>query len=96
MTTNGRNKVILEEGDSHYYGQAVLDKSTMTNIVSMSNAIKKGFRIFFDSSKENCFYVIDWKERNIHYPYHKKGLYVQEVGTHVDCSMYGHAIMIKE
>ena len=73
MTTNGRNKVILEEGDSHYYGQAVLDKSTMTNIVSMSNAIKKGFRIFFDSSKENCFYVIDWKERNIHYPYHKKG-----------------------
>ena len=47
------------------------------NIVSVSDAVNKGFRVLFDSEKENCFYVIDQKSgKVIRFP-HKKGLYVR-------------------
>ena len=54
-----------------------LCETALTNIVSVSDAVRKGFRVLFDSEKENCFYVIDKKTgKVIRFP-HKEGLYVR-------------------
>ena len=52
----------------------------------MSDAVKKGFRVIFDSKKENCFFVISPKDGNvIRFPM-KKGLYVRDDSEQpVDC-----------
>lgn len=55
-----------------------LDPTALTDIVSISDAAQKGFRVIFDSSKENCFYVMSPKgEKVIRFPM-KRSLYVRD------------------
>ena len=46
--------------------------------MSISDTIKKGFRVLFDSNEKNCFFVISRKDgKVIRFPV-KKGLYVRD------------------
>ena len=55
MLTNAGTKGLDCEGDWKEWGQTYLDPTALTNIVSVSDAVKKGFRVLFDSEKANCF-----------------------------------------
>ena len=58
MGTNGGSKFITEEGNWKSHGHAYLVEITIANIVWVSDMIKKGFKVFFDSNAENCFFCI--------------------------------------
>ena len=78
MSTNAGNKRLEREGKWKEWGKSFLDPLALTNIISISDAVRKGFRVLFDSKKENCFYVINPRdEKVIRFPM-KKGLYVRE------------------
>ena len=55
MSTNAGQKGLERKGDWKEWGQTYLEPIALTNIVSISDTIKKGFRVLFDSDKENCF-----------------------------------------
>ena len=57
MSSNGGNRRITRQGHWEGVGQAYLDEQALTNIVSMSEAIKRGDHVFFDSDVENAFVV---------------------------------------
>ena len=50
----------------------------MMNIVSVSDAVSKGFHVFFDSQMDNAFYVTDEENRTVRFPCNESGLYVKE------------------
>ena len=50
----------------------------LTNIVSQSEAIKRGYKVKFDSGVENSFVVTDLVGQVIQYPCNKRGIYVRE------------------
>ena len=84
MSTNAGQKNLDHEGNWKEWGQTYLDPTALTNIVSVSDAIKKGFRVLFDSNKANCFFVISPKDGHvIKFPM-KKGLYVRDDGEEVE------------
>ena len=58
------------------------------DIVSVSDAVNKGFRVLFDSDRKNCFNVINKTSgRVIRFP-HFEGLYVRDnKKPPADCSM---------
>lgn len=58
---NAGDKRLDKVGDWKEWSQAYLDKMALTDIVSVSDPVAKGFCFVFDSQKENCFYVIDEK-----------------------------------
>ena len=80
MNTNGGSKNINQEGTWRGYGHAYYLKDAMTNIVSLSDAIEKGFLVFFDSDLDNAFYVTDSEKRTVRFPCNEQGLYVNEQG----------------
>ena len=47
MDTNGGQKEISQEGDWKGYGRAYFVPDAMMNIVSVSDAVSKGFHVFF-------------------------------------------------
>ena len=65
MSTNAGEKELDKEGDWKEWGKAYLDETALTNIVSISYMVKKGFHVVFDSDKENCFYVIEPKNDKV-------------------------------
>ena len=78
MSTNAGNKRLEREGEWREWGKSFLDPSALTNIISISDAVRKGFRVLFDSKKENCFYVVDPHDgKVIRFPM-RKGLYVRD------------------
>ena len=78
MLTNAGQKSLDREGDWKEWGQAYLDPTALTNIVSVLDAVRKGFRVLFDSSKANCFFVTNPKDGSvIKFPM-KKGLYIRD------------------
>ena len=50
------------------------------NIVSLSDAIEKGFSVYMDSEKDNAFYVTDSERRTVRFPCNDQGLYMNEQG----------------
>ena len=58
MGTNNGDKEIKETGDWKEWGSTYLDESSLTSIVSVTDAVKKGFCVVPDTAVENCFYVI--------------------------------------
>ena len=68
MRTNIGSKPILEEGKWKNWGKSYHVPSAITNIVSMSDAIRKGYRIVMDSDRSNCFYVIDKNGMTVKFP----------------------------
>ena len=84
MSTNAGNKGLGEIGNWKEWGQSYLCELALTSIVSVSDAVEKGFRVIFHSNVENCFYVINPKDGStIRFPV-CKGLYVRD-NTPVDC-----------
>ena len=55
-----------------------------TDIVSISDVVRKGFRVCFDSKIENIFYVYK-KDEEIRFPYDEQGLYKQSEEGPADC-----------
>ena len=80
MNTNGGSKDIVQEGSWWGYGHAYYMSDAMTNIVSLSDAIEKGFSVFMDSDRDNAFYVTDSEKRTVRFPCNEHGLYVNEQG----------------
>ena len=93
MNTNGGSAGIDQEGFWRGYGKAYYMPGAMTNIVSLSDAIEKGFSIYMDSDKDNAFYVTDSSKRTVRFPCNEQGLYVNEHGrtfksTSKECCCY--------
>lgn len=65
MSTNAGNKRLEREGKWKEGGKSFLDPLVLTNIISISDAVRKGFRGLFDSKKENCFYVINPRDEKV-------------------------------
>ena len=59
MATNAGDRKLHEKGDWKEWGQTYLCKGAVANIVSVPDAIEKGFGVVFDLARENAFYVID-------------------------------------
>lgn len=78
MDTNGGQKNIDQECEWTGYGQVYFVPDAMMNIVSVSDVISKGFQIYFDSKKDNAFYVTNELDRMVRFPYNEAGLYIQE------------------
>ena len=78
MSTNNGDKDLCEEGDWKEWGNAYICESALMNIVSVSDAVKKGFRVHFDSDLENCFNVINKTNGRIIGFLHSEGLYVRD------------------
>ena len=62
MSTNNGEKGLGETGNWTEWGESYLSKTALTDIVSGSDAVEKGFRVVFDSSIENRFCVINPKD----------------------------------
>ena len=78
MCSNGGNRNITQQGDWPGVGQAYLDGNALTNIVSLSEAVKRGDHVKFDSRVENCFTVTDIHHGRVtRYPCDERGLYVR-------------------
>ena len=78
MSTNAGDKGLERESDWKEWGKSYLDPTALTDIVSILDAVQKGFRVIFDSQKENCFYVVCPKNgKVIRFPM-KKSLYIRE------------------
>ena len=78
METNGGLADITHEGHMNGYGNAYFFPGSITNIISVSDAVQKGFHVFFDSTIENAFYVTNSKGRTIRFPCNSMGLYIKE------------------
>ena len=77
IVSNGGNTRLDKKADWKEWGKSYLCDIAMTNILFVSNAVNKGFRVLFDSEKENCFYVVDRKTSDIIQFPHNEGLYVR-------------------
>ena len=93
MNTNGVLANIDQEGLWCSYGRAYYMSGTMTNIVSLSDPIKKGFSVFMISEKDNAFYVTDSQKCMVRFPCNEKGLYINNQGrtfksTAKECCCY--------
>ena len=87
METNGGNTNVTHEGHWIGYGDAYYHPNAIMNIVSVSDAVKKGFHVFFDSEVENVFYVTNKKGVTIRFPCNEDGLYIKEkVKNHVNAT----------
>ena len=53
MCSNGWSRQIKEEGHWPGIGQTYLENEALTNIVSISEAVKRGYHVKFDSHVEN-------------------------------------------
>ena len=60
VTNNGRSK-INKEGEWKEWGRSYLHPPGKTDVVSISDAVVKGYQVLFNSDVENCFYVKDKK-----------------------------------
>ena len=78
MNTNGGSAGIDKEGCWRGYGRAYYMPEAMMNIVSLSDAIEKGFSVYMDSEKDNAFYVTDSERRTVRFPCNDQGLYMNE------------------
>ena len=76
MDMNGGSKFISQGGKWKGYGTAYYIPDAMVNIVSLSNAIEKGFQVFMDTDLDNAFNVTDQDKRTIRFPCNKQGLYM--------------------
>ena len=74
MSTNAGEERIDEEGEWKERGQSYVCPTALTDIVSISDVVKKGFRVCFDLDIKNTFYVYK-KDAEIRFPYDEKGLY---------------------
>ena len=59
--------------------------TAITNIVSMSDVIRKGYQVVMNSDRENCFYDVDRKSKALKFPCNEDGLYVRSPSKPVDC-----------
>ena len=91
MTTTMREEKIRKEGQWKECGSSYLCPNTITNTVSTSDAIYKGYHVVFDLAKENCFYVTDRNNRAICFPCLSRGLYVRSMDTLIDCWFFNLA-----
>ena len=85
MRSNGGNRRIQEQGIWPGVGQAYLDDRAITNIVSQSEAIKRGYHVYFNLRKENAFLIEDHKGRIQKYPVDERGLYFRKILLPVNC-----------
>ena len=88
MRTNTGAKAILQEGRWKDWGRTYYAPSAITNIVSTSDAIKKGYRVIMDSFRANCFYLIDHSGMTVNFPC-VEGLYVRGPSKPVNCRKLG-------
>lgn len=93
MSTNNGDKGLEDIGDWKEWGQSYLCESALTDIVSVSDAVERGFRVIFGSSVKKRFYVINPKDgSSVRFPVNK-GLYVRDNTTPANChftSMEGY------
>ena len=88
MATNAGSEKINHEGKWKEWGQTYLVPNAITNIVSVSRIVKKGFRVVLDTDRKNTFFVIDKKNKAIRFPCDVRGLYAQSSDPPVDCCEY--------
>ena len=84
MRTNTGSKPILQEGKWKDWGKTYYAPSAITNIVSLLDAVRKGYRVLMDTHRANCFYVIDRNGMTVKFPC-TDGLYVRGPGKPVHC-----------
>ena len=80
MNTNGGPRKIDKEGCWREYSHAYYMFHALMNIVLLSDAIRKEFSVFMDSSLDNTFYVTDAERRTVRFSCNDQGLYTNESG----------------
>lgn len=79
MRTNDGKKRFVEEGDMKEFGEVYFDKEAMTNLVSLSNILSKGHRVYINTDLENFFMSTDKsKKRTSKFLCNEEGIYVRE------------------
>ena len=68
METNARRKIISEKGHVDRFGEVWFDKHAISNIFSLSDVVKKGFRVVYDSEIGDEFIVHLRDKRTISFP----------------------------
>ena len=67
METNAGRKVIDQKGMIPGYGEVWYDNQVVSNLFSLSDVIKKGMRVHFDSNIANEFIVTTQEGRTIRF-----------------------------
>ena len=78
METNAGSKIIQEKGSIPGYGDVWYDADAVSNLFSLSDMVKRGMRVVYDSQKGNEFIVWTKDQRKIKFPVDERGLYVKE------------------
>ena len=65
METNAGRKIINQKGMVPGYGEVWYDNHAVSNLFSLSDVIKKGMRVYFDSDIANEFIVTTQEGRTI-------------------------------
>ena len=76
MSTNAGSKVVSKEATRKGYGKVLYDPDAMTNLRSLSEMVRRGYRVQMDTDLENLFLVTSPDGEEIKFSCDKKGLYV--------------------
>ena len=76
MSTNAGSKVVDKEATRKGYGKVLFDPEAMTNLRSLSEVVKRGYRVQMDTDLENSFLVTSPEGEEIKFQCDKRGLYV--------------------
>lgn len=75
METNGGDANVEHKGNKIGYDNALYHQEAVTNIILVSDAIRKGIKVYFNSGKNSCFNVTSKKGAMSKFPVSKQGLY---------------------
>ena len=85
METNAGTKTLDKKAHIPGYGEVYFDKDAVSNLLSLSELVRRGNRVFYDSSIEDCFVVTcENSGKVLRFPVDHRGLYVKEA-TPIDC-----------
>ena len=75
MLTNAGKKQITKQGNIPGFGRVWFDPSAVANLFSLSDIIRRGNRVVFDSDKANRFEIYTKNGTVIHYDLNERDLY---------------------
>ena len=78
MSTNAGSKVVDKEATRKGYGKVLYDPEAMTNLRSLSEMVRRGYRVQMDTDLENAFLATSPNGEQIKFLCNDRGLYVLE------------------
>ena len=78
MSTNAGSKVVDKEATRKGYGKVLYDPEAMTNLRSLSEMVRRGYRVQMDTDLENAFLATSPNGEQIKFLCDDRGLYVLE------------------